>query len=521
MGRGKGSLEFIRRPLFVIVGFHQPSFSSPTSNHTQNKQLYSCALANPVLALHALAAMKLTPFLSCLCFVSVAIADASQWPAFRGDNSSGVAGKARPPVRIGPNEPALWKAEVPASPSSPAIWGDRVFLTTFDQGKLETRCYDRRNGKLLWSRVAPAEKLEAFHETEGSPAASTPVTDGRRVVSYFGSYGLICYDVDGTERWKHSMGPAETAGNFGSGTSPILVDDLVILNRDQARNSTLTAIRLKDGKKAWETPRPDAPTSYGTPVLWKKDLIVAGSLQLKAYDPKTGAQRWMVRGLPSFTCTTPAVGEDMLFFAGWAPGKGDSPMPSWESVAEKQDKNRDGVITVDEFEMGPAWFKSQDIDSDGKLEREDWESVISQMKKGENVLLAIKPGGTGDVTESHVAWKFTRGLPYVPSPLYYDGRVYLVKDGGMMSCLDAKTGKAIYTQERLNALGNYYASPVAADGRIYVFSLDGKATVVRAGGEKPEVLHQADFGERIAGTPALAGNQLFLRTKTKLYAFGK
>src|SRR6185503_17465339 len=118
------------------------------------------------------------------------------------------------------------------------------------------------------------------------------------------------------------------------------------------------------------------------------------------------------------------------------------------------------------------------------------------MKRGENVLLAVKPGGSGDVTETHVAWKFERGLPYVPSPLFYDGRIYLVKDGGMISSFDAKTGKEFYVQERLNALGSYYSSPVAADGRIYLASLPGKLTIVKAGGDKPEILHQADFKER-------------------------
>jgi len=446
-----------------------------------------------------------------------------QWPSFRGPNSSGVAPAAQPPTKIGPKEKTQWVVSVPWSPSSPCVWDKRIFLTTFHEGRLETRCYDRRDGKLLWSRNAPVEKLEEFHQTEGSPAASTPATDGQRVVSYFGSSGLVCYDFSGKELWRHPLPTAVTAGNFGSGGSPLIAGNLVIVNRDQARNSSLLAFRLRDGHKAWETPRPDSPTSYGTPILWKHDraeeLIVSGSLFLKSYDLKTGQQRWMMRGLPSYTCTTPVTGSGLLFFAGWSPGKSDSPWPRWEGVVEKQDKNSDGVISLDEFTDGAVWFKAQDIDGDGKLEREDWDAIGGLMKKGENVLLAIKPGGRGDVTETHLAWKFERGLPYVPSPLYYDGRVYLVKDGGMMSCFDALTGKAFYTQERLNALGSYYASPVAAAGRVYVFSLDGKATVIKADGEKPEILHQADFGERIAATPALVEDNLYLRTATKLYSF--
>jgi len=448
---------------------------------------------------------------------------ADPWPSFRGPNASGVSPTAKPPARFGPEEAVVWKTEVPWSPSSPSVWGDRLFLTTFRDGKLETRCHSTADGRLLWFRVLSAEKLEEYHLTEGSPAASTPATDGQKVVTYFGSAGLACYDLEGKELWHHPLPPALTGGNFGSGTSPLIAGGLVLLNRDQTRNSTLLAVRLEDGKKVWEVPRPDAPTSYGTPVLSQQggvaEVILAGSLQMRGYDLKTGAENWRVRGLPSYACTTPVLGDGLIFFAGWSPGKADSPFPKWESVVEKQDKNGDGWVSPEEFTDGIEWFKAQDLDGDGKLEREDWDDILSQMKLGENALLAVKQGGRGDITGTHVAWRFERGLPYVPSPLYYQGRVYIVKDGGMISSFDAATGKPFYTQERLKARGSYYASPVAADGKIILASLDGKVTVVKAGGETPEILHEADFGERIAGTPALVGPRLYLRAKTRLYAF--
>jgi len=135
-------------------------------------------------------------------------------------------------------------------------------------------------------------------------------------------------------------------------------------------------------------------------------------------------------------------------------------------------------------------------------------------------MVAVKPGGRGDISQSHVAWKFNRGLPYVASPLFYDGRIYLIKTGGMLSSFDAKTGQPFYTQERLDAPGSYYSSPVAGGGRIYLASLSGKVTVVKAGGDKPEILHQAEFGERILASPALVGDNFYLRTQSTLYAFG-
>jgi outer membrane protein assembly factor BamB len=198
-------------------------------------------------------------------------------------------------------------------------------------------------------------------------------------------------------------------------------------------------------------------------------------------------------------------------------------MPAFADMAKGADKNNDGVITPEEAKGSwiESFFKSLDANGDGKLVAEDLELMKANMAKGENVLVAVKPGGKGTLTESQVAWKQTRGLPYVPCPLYFEGRVYLVKDGGIVSSFDAKTGQPNYQQERIDAIGNYYASPVAADGRVYFASLNGRVTVLAAGGEMPKVLHRADFGERISATPALVENVLYLRTATAMYAFGK
>ena len=412
--------------------------------------------------------------------------------------------------------------------SSPCVWRDQIFLTAFEDNKLATLCYQTRDGKLVWKQVVTPEQVEEFHPTEGSPAASTPATDGSRVVSYFGSCGLVCYDMKGKELWRYVTPTAQTAGSFGSGASPVIVDGLVLVNRDQLATCSLLAVDLKTGKKVWETSRPDVSQSFGTPIFWKNgkdhEVVMSGSFKMKAYDLKTGAERWSLAGMPSFTCTTPVLGSGMLYFAGWAPGKsGDGgQMPSFQDIAKAADKNTDGVVTPDEASSTPfgSFFKSLDYNRDGKLMAEDLDAMKANMAKGENVLIAVKPGGKGELTESQVGWKQTRGLPYVPSPLFYRERVYTVKDGGIVSSYDAKSGKPNYQQERLDAQGSYYASPVAANGRIYLASLTGKVTVLLAGGDKPTVDHQADFGERISATPALVGEALYLRTASALYAFG-
>lgn len=464
------------------------------------------------------------------CAAGVTHGSEGWWPQFRGPNACGVSDSAKPPVEIGPGTNQLWKISVPPGASSPCVWRDWIFLTDFDHGKLETRAYQRSDGRLLWTRVAPAETIEEFNLEEGSPAASTPATDGHYVVSYFGSCGLVCYDVHGKELWKHPLPTAQTANGFGSGGSPLIAKGLVLINRDQAQpqDCSLLAVHLKDGRTAWETPRPDVGQSFGTPIFWKDggadEIVMSGSFKMKGYDLKSGAERWTLAGMPSFTCTTPVLGDGLLYFAGWAPGKDPGTAPSWESMGKPADKDNDGVISAEEAKAAGfgAFLKGFDMNKDGKVTAEDFEIIAAKMAKGENVMVAVKSGAHGELGASDVAWKQTVGLPYVPSPLFYQGRVYLVRDGGMVSSFDAKTGAVIYQKERLaEAAGSYYASPVAADGRLYFVSLTGRVTVVAAGGDHPQILHQANFGERISPTPALVGNNLYLRTASSLLAFGR
>jgi outer membrane protein assembly factor BamB len=328
-------------------------------------------------------------------------------------------------------------------------------------------------------------------------------------------------------KWRHPLPIVESLGQYGTGTSPIIVGQRVLLSRDQHRYSSLLAVDLATGKKLWEAPRLDSAGSFGTPVLWQNngtdEIVIAGPGRLKGYELATGAERWVVEGITGYVCTTPVMAEGMLCFAAWSNGQTDSPLVPWAVFLKNYDKNGDGEVSYAETpEEKRDFLRGLDVNRDGKYTKEDWDSIAANGARTANVMLAVKPGGTGDITATHVAWSFRKGLPYVPSPLCYDGRIYLVKDGGLMTSVDAKTGEPIYTQERLTgALGSYYASPVAADGRIYVASRGGKLTVLKAGGDKPEILHQADFGERILATPGLVGERLYLRTEKRLWAFGK
>jgi outer membrane protein assembly factor BamB len=460
-------------------------------------------------------------FLGALCLLAAPPAHAAtsaRWPQFRGPNGSGIAERGRPPIHFGPTSNVLWRVSLNPGQSSPCIWDERIFLTTFASNRLSTLCLDRASGRVLWSRPVPAEKIEPFHST-GSPAAATPATDGRRVVAYFGSSGLFCYDFAGQERWSLRLPVPVMTGDFGASSSPVIHNGLVFLARDQEQGSELIAVRLRDGRIAWRVDRSAYRSSLASPVIWRHgnraEVVLAGSMRLAAYDSGTGALRWHSRGAPWCPVASPVVAGDRLFYAGWAPGQADEPLPTFESVVKEFDKDGDGAIGLDE---GPPDIRAFDLNHDGKIDRAEWQGIADFHKSGENTALMIRAGGAGDVSSTHVAWKQARGLPVVPTPLAYGDYVYLVKDGGMVTCLDAETGAPAYQQERLGALGNYYASPVAADGRIYAASLQGVVVVLKAGPEFA-VLARNDLGESVAATPAIAGGHLYVRTAQHLYAF--
>jgi outer membrane protein assembly factor BamB len=451
------------------------------------------------------------------------------WPQFRGPGGSGVAEGQKPPVEIGPDKKVKWKVPVPSGLSSPIVAGDLLVLTAFDGGKLYTVAHRRADGKEAWRVAAPAPQLEAYQKTEGSPAASTPATDGERIVSYFGSCGLFCYDLSGKELWKHEMPPAVTAGGFGSGTSPILVDGTVVLVRDEIKDPTILALDAATGKVTWQKKR-QSPASYSTPLVWDtpagKQVVAAGHARLIGYDLKTGAEQWYVAGMPSGPCSSPVTAGGTLFYAGWSPGDPedkDFQMPTFDALLKMADTNGDGFISREEAAKTPFkdFFDNLDTNKDGKLSREEYEVIRRFVLAGKNSAFAVKAGGTGDVTESHVLWKQKRGLPYVASAIVYGGQLVMVKDGGLVTAYDAKTGKVVYLQERAAAAGRYYASPVAANGHIYLTSLDdGTVTVLKAGSAKPEVVVQNPaLGERVAATPAIADDTLYIRTARHLYAF--
>lgn len=452
------------------------------------------------------------------------------WPQFRGPGGSGVAEGQKPPVELGPEKNVRWKVAVPPGLSSPIVAGDLLVLTAFEDGQLYTIAYRRDDGSEAWRAHAPAGAIEPYHKTEASPAASTPVTDGRRIVSYFGSCGLFCYDPAGNELWRHPLPTAATMGDFGSGVSPVLADGTVVLLRDELKDPKILAVDAATGRLLWEKKR-QSVSGYCTPAVWStpagKQIAAPGFGKMIGYDLRTGEERWFVEGMPSACCATPVTAGADLYFAGWSPGdpaEKDFQMPTFDSLLAEGDADKDGVLSKQES-LNTAqkdFFDNNDMDDDGRITRDEWDSVLKFLAETRNSAFRLRPGGRGDVTNTHVAWKQTKGLPYVPSAIVYRGQYVMVKDGGIVTAYDAQTGERVY-QKRAVASGGYYASPVAAAGNLYFVSLaDGVVTVLRGGAPTPQlVAENPPLGERVTATPAIADDTLYIRTAGHLYAFAE
>ena len=380
-----------------------------------------------------------------------------QWPRLRGPDGQGTTFDTELPLHWGPRENVVWKADIPGrGNSSPVIWDDRIFITasTADGGERKIVCYSRTDGRLLWEHAAPTAAARETLYTKNTFASSTPVTDGRRVIAFFGNGGLLCVDLEGRRQWHVDLGLFPTM--HGPGTSPVLYKDEVICIQYQSRGKSLfAAFDKRTGAKLWQHDRENA-TCWSTPVVVRvgdrDQFVYNGSNYIAGYEPETGKELWRVTGTSHEAIPTVVVGGGLLFSAS---GRN-----------------------------GPT--------------------------------MGIRPGGRGDVTETHVVWRNLRGGPHVPSPLYHDGRIYIVNDTGIATCMDAADGRTIW-QHRLR--GRFSMSPIEAEGRILVTSEEGRSTIFQAG-DAFQVLGENDLDEPVLATPALVGGRLYFRSALHLWCVG-
>ena len=434
-----------------------------------------------------------------LVTASLTVANAQNWPQFRGPGATGVVEGTARPVKwdAATSQNVRWKTPIPGlSHASPVVWGNKVFVVSaLSSGKDETRfglygdvkpvkddpqhvykvyALDKTTGKILWERVAFEGIPKVKRHPKSSHAAATPATDGNYLVINFGSEGLYTYDLDGKLLWQKDLGVLD-AGWFYDvdyqweyGSSPIIYKNMVIVQADIQKNSFIAAYDTLTGKELWKTPREELP-SWGSPTVYegklRSELITVGPKAIRGYDPATGKELWHLGPMSEITTPTPFVAHDLIFVtSGYTP-------------------------------VQPIY--------------------------------AIRPGGSGDLTlqegkdsSDFIAWSKQRGGPYMPTPIVYGDLLYTCSNQGVLTAYNAKTGERVY-QDRLGGTGGAFtASPVASDGKIYLSSEDGDVFVVKAG-PKYELLAKNPVGEVMMATPAISDGLLIVRTVSHLYAFGE
>jgi outer membrane protein assembly factor BamB len=418
---------------------------------------------------------------------------ATDWPQWRGPKGTGVSDERDLPVRWSATENVTWKADLGGvGVSSPIVSGDRVFVTSqtgaglvrqgprlaqgasastagersldssrvaSDRATFIVEAFNRADGRRLWQyRVEAAGPLPTVHD-KSNMASPSPVSDGQMVYAWFGTGQLVALDMNGKLVWERNLAKeiAPFEINWGHSSSPTLYQDTLILLCDHEPASYLLAVDKRTGKERWKADRGKGRQSYSTPFVVEAvggaELIVNSSERVDAYDPKTGTLLWHVGGSNQFPIPVPAFHNGILYMS-----RG--------------------------YRSGPY--------------------------------MAIRPGGRGDVSATHVLWQVPTGAPYISSLVYDAGILYMASDVGALSAIDAETGKRIW-QERVDGL--FTASPIAGDGKIYFVSETGEVIVLRSGRE-PAVIARNDIGERLMASPAISNGQLFLRSDGRLFAIG-
>lgn len=430
----------------------------------------------------------------------------ADWPAFRGPNGSGIADGSPLPAKL----VSVWKTELPPGLSSPVVVGDRIYLTGLANGQLATLALDRASGRILWQRGVDRPRSEKLHKLNHPASPSVAVGRGN-LYSFFPDFGLVSYTVKGGERWRVPLGPF--TNSYGLGTSPVLAGDKLILSVDQDRDSFIAAFDAASGRPLWRTPRPEAISGHSTPILYKNWVIAPGSFRMDAYDIATGRIMWTAEGLPSEMKSVPVIAGGLVYIHGFnTPDNDPGRIPALPGFAEirKADPTR---MTREEAPtpQSQRGFGSIDANKDTFVDEAEWRHYV-RSKQAENALLAFR------LDTGALAWKFQRSVPQLPSPLVYRGVVYMINEGGILTTLDATTGK-LHKQARLRGEADtFYASPIAGDGKVYFSSHTGVITVLKAGPDQ-EVLAVNTLDDEILATPALVDSRVYVRTRSALHCF--
>jgi outer membrane protein assembly factor BamB len=480
-----------------------------------------------------------------LTVLTSASVKAEDWPQFRGPNSAGVSAASKPlPEEFSPDKNVRWSEKLGEGIGCPVVAAGRVFTSAMvDDKTMGLYAFDAATGKQLWLRKWPIGDVAPVHKTN-SHASTTPAADGKRVYFYFATLGMVALDAKtGADIWHKELPVPYFVFKWGAGMSPVLYKDLLLFVQDDDLAPAFYAFDKRTGKLRWKDDRNDMAVNYSHPVICQTDhgdeIVVAGTGLLIGYDPKNGKRLWTAKTLLRNIKTTPVVQDGVIYISLQSGGIANQ----WLASVDQADTgNSDGKLTKDEVQafvgerkVPEAFFRKTfgkgDANGDGALEGAELDAAFlhadnfagasfDSAEAADEYILAVRGGGRGDVTKTHLLWKHkTKYTDHIVSPLVADGRMLLIKGGGIATCFETKGGKILYGPDRIQNAGDYFASPVLADGKIYVASENGNVVVLRNSAEL-DVLSVNDLGSPVLGTPAIADGTIYFRTRHGLLAVG-
>lgn len=479
------------------------------------------------------------------------------WSQFRGPNCSGTASpNDQPPTEFGEAKNLLWKISLPVGTSSPVIWNDRIYLTAFvaENKELQTLCIKRATGKILWRNSTFPEKFEKSHPIS-NPAQSTMAADENGVYVYFASYGIRSFNHKGELKWDVPM-PVYESIDYGHASSPVVMDDKILLSLDFGDDNVrcLMALDKNTGEVAWKTPvqNPSGYNGHSTPIRYHNEVILHRCGGVCAYSLEDGSLVWRL-SLRTLGESTPVIHNNIIYVGAWTNFTEEERRgnffnyDTFEKALNDFDKDGDNLISETEipedlllfirpelldyndyveyntmdkrFPVRLLFSRMIDVDKSGFVTNPEWTGFYNYWKNLTQDLgiLALPLGLTGELPMDSILWMQLNKNPEIPSPVVCNESVYMVADGGWVTCMDIKTGEVTF-QEKIGVSGPYISSPVAANGHIYAASHSGNVMVITAQ-KKPQVVFRTKLNGKILATPAIEGNNLYIRTSEHLYAF--
>jgi outer membrane protein assembly factor BamB len=463
---------------------------------------------------------------SSVCLAFLPLLCASDWPRYRGPNGTGISSDRPLPAEIGPEKNLLWKAQSLKGNSSPVVVKDHLCVTGHEGDDRVLLCYNAQTGALLWRKAITKARTEVPNPMNG-PTTPTPATDGKSLFVFYPEFGLLAYDLDGNEQWRVPLGPF--GGIQGVAVSPVYAEGNVILLIDTPEVAYVAAFDAQTGRQSWRVERPIGFLgSYATPSVYRPpagpvQIIVAGAVELTGYQAKTGEKLWWSRSTYA-PAALPLVSGDSVYTVEPA---GEA-APPFSQMLGQLDRNKNGTIEIAELEGDKVndkimyrLFKSIDKiagNNDGIVTEQEFNQSFRQ-DQSSGGLIRMRVNGKGDVSKTNRVWRYTKGMPYVTAPLLYLDVLYIIRDGGILASFHPETGQLLREERLKEAIGDYYASPVAGDGKIYFVNKEGKISVITAGRDW-KLLYSADLQEQVIATPAIAGGRIYIRSESGLYAFG-